>query len=221
LRDSADLEREERAIVGRLRESDPAWLPRVGGPPRPVDPRSDDVVMHLLKESLPERQNGYTMRSRYTLLAQRAVGLEPFVVTSLGFPRSVGTVPEAAVETVDGIAHHRLDLGPAWPGDVPVDVVLTDTAWLAARIARRERPAIIHAGSGFRGYDAALVGLALREHLDLLPDERFHEYFSTCLDHRKNLPAPPILHSVPSTCNRKSCSYLTTAPVSAEVTWRT
>ena len=31
--------------------------------------------------------------------------------------------------------------------------------------AARERPAIIHASSGFRGYETALVGMALRDHL--------------------------------------------------------
>ena len=167
LRDTSALEQDERDVAGRLRETDPHWLPRVAGRPRPVTASADGRVMHLLKESLPQRSNGYTIRSRYSLLAEREAGLDPFVVTALGFPRSVGASDWTAVETVDGIAHHRLDLGPAWPPRTPVDEVLTQTAWLASRIGERERPAIINAGSGNRGYDAALVGLALREHLGI------------------------------------------------------
>jgi glycosyltransferase involved in cell wall biosynthesis len=105
------------------------------------------------------------MRSRYTLLGQRDAGLDPFVVTSLGFPRKDGIEAFPAVEEVDGIVHHRLDLGPGYPVNPPFDRQLSDYAWLAARIARRERPAVIHASSGFRGYETALVGRALREHL--------------------------------------------------------
>ncbi|HEY0442845.1 MAG TPA: glycosyltransferase family 4 protein [Candidatus Limnocylindrales bacterium] len=165
LQDDPRLAAQERMWLGRLVETDPRWLPRIPGPPHPVEPRGDHVVMHLLKESVPYLQNGFTMRSRYTLLAQRDAGLEPFVVTSLGFPRKEGVKRFETTETVDGIVHHRLDLGPGYPTDQPFDVHLTDYAWLAAKVGRQERPAIIHASSGFRGFETALVGLALREYL--------------------------------------------------------
>ena len=48
---------------------------------------------------------------------------------------------------------------------VPDDLALRDHSWLAARVARAERPAVIHAASGPRGSDGALVGLALGAHL--------------------------------------------------------
>jgi glycosyltransferase involved in cell wall biosynthesis len=165
IEDSPTLARDERHWIGRLIETDPAWLPAIPGPPRPIDPRDGVGVMHLLKESLPYQQNGFTMRSRYTLVAQRDAGLRPFVVTSLGFPRKDGVDGFPDVELVDGIPHYRLDLGPAYPTHPPYDEHLRDYAWLAARVGRRERPAIIHASSGFRGFETALVGRALREHL--------------------------------------------------------
>ncbi len=61
-----------------------------------------------------QRQTGFTMRSHDNLLAQRAAGWDPVVVTALGFPRSIGgaVVP---LEEVDGIRHHRLDLGAGYP----------------------------------------------------------------------------------------------------------
>jgi len=165
LRDDPRLLELERGWLGRLVETDARWLPHVPGPPRPVTPRSPRAVMHLLKESLPYHQNGFTMRSRYTLQSQVDAGLDPFVVTSLGFPRKDGVERFEKTETVDGVEHHRLDLGPGYPMDAPLDRQLTDYAWLAAKVAQRERPAIIHASSGFRGFETALVGRALREHL--------------------------------------------------------
>lgn len=165
LREDPQLLGQERSALGRLIETDPRWLPRIPGPAQPVEPRGDRVVMHLLKESVPYHQNGFTMRSRYTLLSQEEAGLEPFVVTSLGFPRKDGVESFPEVETIDGVPHHRLDLGPGYPVKPPFDQHLTDYAWLAAKVARRERPALIHASSGFRGFETALVGRALREHI--------------------------------------------------------
>ncbi len=156
----------ERRLHGDLAETDPRWRPRVHGPRRALRPRSDRVVLHLLKESLPQRQTGFTMRSHANLLVQREAGWDPFAVTALGFPRWSGG-RAAAVESVDGIRHHRLDLGAGYPSDGPVDTYLEDYAWRAAVVARVERPAIVHASSGGRGYESALVGLAVGDHLDL------------------------------------------------------
>lgn len=161
-----DLAATERRLHGDLVETDPRWHPRIAGPHDPLEPRSERVVLHLLKESRPQRQTGFTMRSHDNLLVQRDAGWEPVVVTGLGFPRWIGrdVVP---VEDIDGIRHHRLDLGPGYPQDGPVDLYLEDYAWRAAVVARAERPAIVQASSGGRGYEAALVGLALGEHLDV------------------------------------------------------
>ncbi len=156
----------ERRLHGDLAETDPRWRPRVHGPRRRLRPRSDRVILHLLKESLPQRQTGFTMRSHANLLVQRDAGWDPFAVTALGFPRWSGG-RAAAVESVDGIRHHRLDLGAGYPSDGLADTYLEDYAWRAAVVARVERPAIIHASSGGRGYESALVGLAVGEHLDL------------------------------------------------------
>lgn len=167
LRASADTparERAELAARGRLVETSRGWLPRIAGPSHPIEPASPNLVLHLLKESLPYRQTGFTLRSRYNLLAQMAAGLEPVVVTQLGFPRSCGVTDVPRQEVLDGIVHHRLDLGPDYPADPPHDVFLVDGAALAADVVREVRPAFLSASSGHRGYEQALIGLALREH---------------------------------------------------------
>ena len=164
--DDPGLARLERETVARLVETDPRWLPRIPGPPRRAEPRPG-VVLHLLKESVPHRQTGFTTRSRYMVIAQRDAGLTPVVVTQPGFPRNAGIAGAPALEEVDGIRYHRLDPGAAYPAERPFDLGLRDYSWLAARVAREERPAVIHAASGPRGCDAALVGLALGEHLGI------------------------------------------------------
>lgn len=177
VRDSAELAMRQRSYVGRARELDPRWLPRVPGPPQPVEPR-DGAVMHLLKESIRYHANGFTTRSRYMVQCQREAGLDPFVVTSLGFPRKDGFTKFEAVEVIEGTPYHRIDLGPDYPYSQPNDVVLSSTAWMAARIGRERRPSVIHASTGYRGFETALVGCALRAHLrrPLVYDVRsFHE----------------------------------------------
>lgn len=155
----------ERRVLGRLNELTPGWLPRIPGR-QPVTPAGDDVILHLNKESSPYLTTGFTMRSRYNLIAAKEAGLQPVVVTALGFPRLLGVTDFPRMEMVDDIPHYRLDLGPAYPLDRPFDQTLEDQAWLTARVAQEVRPAIIHASSGHRGFEHALVGLALRHHID-------------------------------------------------------
>jgi glycosyltransferase involved in cell wall biosynthesis len=153
---------QEERLVGMLRESDRSWLPRIPGPRQPVEAAHPDRILYLLKESVPDGPSGSTMRSQYMARAQLAAGRDVAVLTAPGFPRTAGRVAPT-LETVDGVRYHRLDLGPGYPSDVPADRYLEDYAWLASAVVRTERPAVLHVSSGVRGYDAALVGLALRE----------------------------------------------------------
>lgn len=157
----------ERRVLGRLIELSPGWLPRLPGPAWPITPRDQHGVLFLNKESSPYLTTGFTVRSGYNLGAVRDAGYRPAVVTDLGFPRTLGITSFERVELVDGVPHHRLDLGPHYPVDRPVDQVLEDQAWLTARVAREVRPAVIHASSGHRGFEHALVGLSLGAQLDL------------------------------------------------------
>jgi len=165
LDDTRETRLNERRLLGRLNELTPGWLPTIPGR-QPVTPAGDDVILHLNKESSPYLTTGFTMRSRYNLIAARDAGLKPVIVTALGFPRLLGITDFPAVEIVDEMPHYRLDLGPNYPLDRPLDQILEDQAWLTARVARQVRPAIIHASSGHRGFEHALIGLALRDHID-------------------------------------------------------
>lgn len=155
-----------RSLLGRIIESDPEWLPRIRKPvpdartPEPPGRR----ILHILKESLPYSETGFTMRSRMTLAAQQMADFVPEVITSLGFPRTKGIESFPPVETVDGVRHHRLDDGPdTEPSRLPYDVITERSANLAADIADEFEPNLVQAGTGYRGFETALQGIALAD----------------------------------------------------------
>jgi glycosyltransferase involved in cell wall biosynthesis len=163
IRESAALAVAQRQLQGRLIETEPGWLPRLTGPSESLPPRASNVVLHLMKETVPYLHNGSTIRSANTIRVQRDVGLEPVVVTTLGFPRCTGTLSIVPREIIDGVTNHRLDLGQGLPCDLPPDLALKEATWLTGRVVREERPAIVHAHSGYRGYETAMTGLAIRQ----------------------------------------------------------
>jgi glycosyltransferase involved in cell wall biosynthesis len=111
-------------------------------------------VLHLVSHSLPHHRSGGTYRTQYIAAAQRAAGLEPELVTPLGFPD--GEVPRE--ELVDGIRYHRV--GSDVTADVPPDERLRRNLEALVPVVERLRPAVLHPASD---YHNALLALALRE----------------------------------------------------------
>ena len=168
---SPNLDLAARRLMGRIIETDPDWLPAVRAPRTTFPAETNEQkrrVLHILKESIPYSETGFTMRSRMTLAAQRLAGFEPEVVTSLGFPRTKGVTDHPETQLLDGVRHHHLDPGPEVDvRSLPWDVVLTRTAEMTARIADEFGPDLIQAGTGYRGYETALVGISLAERYDI------------------------------------------------------
>ncbi|MEB7505059.1 glycosyltransferase family 4 protein [Arthrobacter koreensis] len=148
-------------LEGRLREIS-GWVPKIPGKPSPVMDSVPGRVLHLVKESRPFLSNGFTSRSHQNFKAEKAAGLEPIVVTEPGFPRNMAGNSFKKNETVDGIQHIRLDIGDFDYAGMPADAFLNLFAQLAYEEVLRFKPSVIHASSGRRGYDTALVGLALK-----------------------------------------------------------
>ncbi len=168
-----------RMVDGQVRELDPNFWPTPAGPRTALTPTSPHRVLHFLKGSFPHRVAGATTRSRYTLLAQKAAGLDPVAVTDLDFPRNEAIEDFDAVETVDDIRHHRLDAGPGFEiRTIPNHQEIGLWTTMADRVVRAERPALLHAASGTRGYENALVAVGLGRHhaLPVVYEVRsFHE----------------------------------------------
>lgn len=161
LDDNADRQLLERKIVARIRETEAGWLPAVPQRRAAAEPVAGRVL-HLLKNSMPHRQSGYTMRSLYVVDSQRAAGLDPVVLTA-PVPAQQTDPDLPPSETYNGTVYHhsRLPEGLGMRG--PVDQYLDAYAAAAAELVPELAPWVIHAHSGHRGYEAALVGRALAQ----------------------------------------------------------
>jgi phosphatidyl-myo-inositol dimannoside synthase len=154
----------QRALQGRWIDTDAAWAPVVPGPAPAVQPLPARVL-YLAKESMPHRNNGYCTRTHETLLAVRAAGREPVAVTLPGFPAAVAAQePVEPVSRVDQIEyHHVLPGAQSLLDELSWEEYVQMTTTAFAREVVRVRPAVLHAGSGHRGYDLGAVGRALSD----------------------------------------------------------
>lgn len=101
-------------------------------------------VLHVLDHSLPVL-SGYSTRSFSIVSFQRALGLDPVVLTTPKHPR-----PGPEREEIGGIVHHRTATSAGPAARVPYVGELAQMTRMARRIAalaREERAAIIHAHS--------------------------------------------------------------------------
>ncbi len=158
-----------RRLLARSRAEmallDPAWRPDLGGLAgrgRPIASPVKGRILHLLTNSLPHRQAGYTVRAQSVALAQAGQGLDPQMVTRAGFPLSEGIQRWAARDVVHGITYHRIRPGLE-PGLGP-DVVATETARGLVPLIEELRPALLQPTTN---YVNAQVALALGERFDL------------------------------------------------------
>jgi glycosyltransferase involved in cell wall biosynthesis len=112
-------------------------------------------VLHLVNDALPTTSAGYTIRTHEIVLAQRAAGLDPHVVTRCGFPVTQGTLDGRRLVMLDDIPYHRL---LPWRMPARADKAAALGLELAARLTEQLRPAVLHAASN---YANAMIALAL------------------------------------------------------------
>jgi glycosyltransferase involved in cell wall biosynthesis len=119
-------------------------------------------IVHLVSVSLPYRQAGYTVRTEAVARCQRAAGLDPYVVTRAGFPRSIGVRHAPGHLTLDGIPHHLVE--PDIDQDQRLDRALTSSARATVALLERLRPAALQPASN---YQQAKIALALARPLGI------------------------------------------------------
>lgn len=140
----------ERRALGPL----PPLPPPPVGTPTVVPGR----ILHLVTNSLPVTQAGYTVRTQRILAAQRAAGLDPHAVTFAGYPRPKDKDTAPLVE-VEGIPYHRITPSEQYPG---MQERIDDSIRGVTALAKELRPAVLHAASGNKNATVALhVGRAL------------------------------------------------------------
>lgn len=112
-------------------------------------------VLHVLTNSLPHTQSGYSLRSHRILTALRAQGIESVALTRTGYPVMIGKLLAADEDVVDGIRYVR---------SLPAKLPQTQEERLLAEVDRalalvkEFRPHILHATTN---YQNALVAQAV------------------------------------------------------------
>ena len=145
------LDAVEARAASELRVLEPGWRPRLAPAARrdPVRGR----VLHLVTNSLPHRQAGYTVRSQSIGHAQRDVGLDPHFATQAGFPGQAARA--RGRDDVDGIPYHRL--APTLDRTAGPVTIVEGTAQAAVRLVEQLRPAVLHPATNFLNAQAALA----------------------------------------------------------------
>ena len=177
--DGASYAHRARVLGEQLADLDTGWLPDLA----PMSAQASDpaAVLHLLKVICPEENSGGAVRSTSILAAQAAQGLRPVACLPLASPHGdPGDRPDGITEVVrDGVSVNFLNFPALAARDLPPADVLTFETGLHNRVLRAHRCSLIHAASGFRGFDTALKGLALARanNLPLVYEVRsFHEH---------------------------------------------
>ena len=128
--------------------------------PRPANfvPRPSRVL-HVVAHARPVTQSGYTVRTHYTVLAQREAGLDPYVAIQPTAELAEGE--STAIELVDGVPYHFL-AGQS-KGRLRWDEWFERFVAELVLLVRRIQPSVLHAASDFINARAALlVGKAFR-----------------------------------------------------------
>jgi glycosyltransferase involved in cell wall biosynthesis len=118
-------------------------------------------VLHIVNDALPTTSAGYTIRTHEIVLAQRAAGFDPHVVTRCGFPVTQGTLDGRRLVVLDGIPYHRL---LPWRLPARADQAADLGLEMAARLTEQIQPSVLHAASN---YANAVIALALGERYGL------------------------------------------------------
>lgn len=165
------LHNKARHALAQVQELDPCWLPAAGlGATVANMPSSGDAlrVAHLFKTTVPVENTGGAIRCLNIVNFQRKLGMQPVVVTPLGYPDAGGSGRPWEREMIDGVPYFRLNgVGRQVLRSVTSTTQLEYTAMLTARLLGEEGVDIVQASSGYRGYEQALVGLAVARALQV------------------------------------------------------
>ncbi|GGM89978.1 glycosyltransferase WbuB [Terrabacter tumescens] len=112
-------------------------------------------VVHVVTNSLPEVQAGYTVRTQGLVAAQRDAGIDAHVCTPPGFPVAQGHLGATALTTLAGVPYHR-DLRVGSRVDLP-DRHLQAYAAAVASLGSAVGADVLHAHSKHVNAQAALL----------------------------------------------------------------
>ena len=119
-------------------------------------------VLNLVGKSLPYTQSGYTIRTHSESMALRSIGIEPHVVTQLGYPWTIGNDAAAPCDVIDGVEYHRML--PVSGVPQRLDELQSEGTRHLADVVARMRPSTLLCASDFLN---PMIALAVGRHFDL------------------------------------------------------
>ena len=167
--------------VSSLIESlDTNWAPALSSSDTLQSKMQTNKIMHLFKVSYPFESTGGSIRNLNIVTSQMKAGIEPFVVTPLNYPRIFKINEFPVEEEIENVRHIRLDLGNQNSSQLSyITKNLQLNTILLAGIIRKEAPGIIHAASGYKGYELATMADTLSRHFSIpwiYEVRSFHEH---------------------------------------------
>lgn len=103
-------------------------------------------VLHLLTNSLPYTNSGYTQRSHSVLKSIQNAGWEVFPFSRIGYPWNIGILPNDNTNSIDGITYRRL-LPSVHPATVTERLAIQSK--LLANAVEKFNPAVLHTTTEF------------------------------------------------------------------------
>lgn len=167
--------------VSSLIESlNPDWSPSLSSSDTLQSKLQPNKIMHLFKVSYPFESTGGSIRNLNIVSSQQKAGIEPLVVTPLNYPRIFKINDFPVEEDIEKVRHIRLDLGSQNTSQLTyITKNLQLNTLLLAGIIRKEAPGIIHAASGYKGYELATMAETLSRHFSIpwiYEVRSFHEH---------------------------------------------
>ena len=167
-------------ISSLIESLDTEWLPEINSSNNLDKEPQLGKILHLFKVSYPFESTGGSIRNLNIVSSQKKAGIEPFVVTPLNYPRIFKINEFPIEEEIDNVRHIRLDLGGQNSSQLSyITKNLKLNTLLLAGIIRKEAPSIIHAASGYKGYELATMADTLSRHFSIpwiYEVRSFHEH---------------------------------------------
>ena len=167
-------------IKSLIKSLDVNWFPSIKSSNEIKGNLDSNKILHLFKVSYPFESTGGSIRNLNIVKNQKKLGLDPIVVTPLNYPRIFNINDFENEEIIEGVKHIRIDLGNQYSSQLSyISSNLQLNTLLLAGIVRSERPGIIHAASGYKGYELAVMADALSRHFSIpwiYEVRSFHEH---------------------------------------------
>ena len=167
------------AVNAELIELEPDWYPRLYVKASAPTYNNQYSICHLHKTAYPFENTGGAIRCLNILKSQQAIGLDPYLITPPGYPKSGGVEGVPTTERIEGIEHFRIGPNTSGIKTLSLSSRTRFAAVQSARIIKNRGALLIHAASGVRGYELALQAFALRDVFDIpviYEVRSFHEH---------------------------------------------